>query len=100
MKTDLNELLNPGRPDAATRSPQDTYDQFSDVSTTPIWDVIVGLFTVALVLGGGLAAIYAAGYFMTGRPSLAWPSVGTVAVLVVVNIALRAARASAGRRVR
>ena len=82
-----------------TSRPQDPYEQFSDVSTTPIWDVVVGIFTVALLLGGGLAAIYAAGYFMTGRASLAWPSVGTVAVLVAVNLALRVARATARRRV-
>ena len=80
--------------------PQDYYDNFSDVSTTPIWDVIVGLFTVAGVLGGGLAAIYAVGYFMTDRASLAWPSVGTVAVLVAINIALRVARLIARRRLR
>jgi hypothetical protein len=82
-----------------TSGPHDPYEQFSDVSTTPIWDVVVGLFTVAGVLGGGLGAIYAAGYFMTDQASLAWPSVVTVAVIVAVNVALRLARSSARRRI-
>ncbi len=83
-----------------TGDTRDPYEQFGDLSTTPIWDVVVGLFTVATLLGGGLGAIYAAGYFMTAQASLAWPSVGTVAVLVAVNLALRAARSSARRRLR
>jgi energy-converting hydrogenase Eha subunit C len=82
-----------------TGGQRDPYEQFGDVSTTPIWDVVVGLFTVATLLGGGLAAIYAAGYFMTAQANLAWPSVGTVAVLLAVDIALRGARSSARRRV-
>ena len=52
---------------------QDAYEQFSDASTTPIWDLIIGLATVATVLGGGLAGVYAVGYLGVGRTSLAWP---------------------------
>jgi hypothetical protein len=81
-----------------TAGSQDPYEQFGDVSSTPIWDVVIGLVTVATVLGGGLGAIYAAGYFMTAQASLAWPNVGTVAVLLVVNIALRGARSGVRRR--
>jgi hypothetical protein len=77
---------------------RDSYDQFADASTTPIWDLVVGLVTLATVLGGGLAAIYAAGYFMTGQASEAWPYVGTLSVLLAVNIALRCARLAGRRR--
>jgi hypothetical protein len=77
---------------------RDFYDQFADASTTPIWDLFIGLVTVATVLGGGLAAIYAVGYFMTDQGSEAWPYVGTLSVLLGVNIALRGARWSARRR--
>jgi hypothetical protein len=76
---------------------RDSYDQFADASSTPIWDLIVGLAALAIVVGGGLAAIYAAGYFMTGQASEAWPYVGTLSVLVAVNIALRCARLAARR---
>jgi hypothetical protein len=84
--------------DVMTGEPQDYYEQFGDVSTTPIWDVVIGLFTVAAVLGGGLAAIYAAGFFATDQAAEAWPYVGTLSVLLAVNIALRAARSGVRRR--
>jgi hypothetical protein len=71
---------------------QDPYDRFEDVSTTPICDVVVGLILVATILGGGLAAIYAIGYFMTGQASIGWPLVGTIAVLLAANVAVRAVR--------
>ena len=37
----------------------DPHDPWSEASTTPFWDLAVGLCTLAVVLGGGLAAIYA-----------------------------------------
>jgi len=76
----------------------DAYEQFSDASTTPIWDLMIGLVTVATVLGGGLAGIYAVGYLSVGRASLAWPLLGTLALLVAVNLALRAGRTVTRRR--
>jgi energy-converting hydrogenase Eha subunit C len=76
----------------------DAYEQFSDASTTPIWDLMIGLATVATVLGGGLAGVYAVGYLSVGRASLAWPPLGTLAVLVALNLALRAGRTSARHR--
>ena len=77
---------------------RDSYDQFADASSTPIWDLIVGLATLATVVGGGLAGIYAAGSFMTDQASEAWPYVGTLSVLITVNIAMRCARLAARRR--
>jgi len=77
---------------------RDGYEQFSDASTTPIWDLIVGLASLTAILGGGLAGIYALGYLSVGRASLAWPLLGTVAVLIVVNLALRAGRRAARHR--
>lgn len=56
-------------------------------STTPTWDLIIGVATVALVLGGGLAGVYAVGDFSLGRASLAWLLLGTLAALVAVNLA-------------
>jgi hypothetical protein len=75
-----------------------TYDQFADVSATPISDVFVGLVALATILGGGLAAIYAIGYFLTGQASIAWPLVGTIAGLLVANIVVRTARSIMRRR--
>jgi hypothetical protein len=77
---------------------QDAYEQFSDASTTPFWDLAIGLATIATVLGGGLAGIYGVGYLSVGRMSLAWPLLCTLALLVVVNLALRAGRSGARRR--
>jgi hypothetical protein len=79
-------------------SAQDAYEQFSDASTTPIWDLIIGLATVTAILGGGLAGVYAVGYLSVGRASLAWPLLGTLAVLVAANLALRVGRTAARRR--
>ena len=42
-----------GAPELMDRRDQEAHDQFGDVSTTPIWDVMIGLSTVATVLGGG-----------------------------------------------
>jgi hypothetical protein len=71
---------------------RDTYDQFSDASTTPLWDLAIGLVTVATILGGGLGGAYAIGYLAVGRAALAWPLLATVALLVSLNLALRAVR--------
>ena len=87
-----------GAPELMDRRDQEAYDQFGDVSTTPIWDLMIGLSTVATVLGGGLAGVWAVGYLSVGRASLAWPLLGTLAVLVAVNVALRAARTAARHR--
>ena len=76
---------------------RDAYEQFSDASTTPLWDLSIGLCSLATVLGGGLAAIYAIGYLMVGRASLAWPLLATIAVLIAVNLALRHGRKVARR---
>ena len=63
------------------------------------WTLVgIGLATLATVLGGGLAGVYAVGYLSVGRASLAWPLLGTLAVLVAVNLALRAGRTAARRR--
>ena len=80
------------------RRDQEAYEQFSDVSTTPFWDVMIGLSTLATGLGGGLAGVWAVGYLSVGRESLAWPLLGTLAVLVAVNLALRAGRRVARHR--
>ena len=80
-------------------SVSDEYEQFADISTTPICDVLVGLVLVATILGGGLAAIYAAGYFLTGQAGPARPLVGTIAALLVANVAVRAVRTVLRRRV-
>jgi hypothetical protein len=77
---------------------RDPHDPWSEASTTPFWDLAVVLCTLAGGLGGGLAAVFAAGYFLTGQPSLAWPLVGTATVLLVVNVALRYGRSIARRR--
>ena len=77
---------------------RDPYDLFEDVSSTPIFDVVVGLVLVATILGGGLAAVYALGYFLTDQASLAWPLVGTIAVLLAANVVLRVIRSVLRRR--
>ena len=74
------------------------YEQFDDVSTTPICDVFVGLVLVATILAGGLAAIYALGYFLTDNDESAWPLVGTIAALIAANLAIRAVRTVLRRR--
>jgi hypothetical protein len=76
----------------------DTHDSWSDASTTPFWDLAVGLWTLAAGLGGGLAAIYAIGYFLTGQATLAWPLVGTASVMLVIDVALRYGRSAARKR--
>jgi hypothetical protein len=76
---------------------REQHDAFSDVSTTPFWDLAVLLWTLAVGLGGGLAGIYALGYFLTGQPSLAWPMVCTAGGLLVVDVALRYGRSVARR---
>ncbi|WP_028067630.1 hypothetical protein [Solirubrobacter soli] len=76
---------------------QDAYEQFSDASTTPLWDLSIGLSSLVTVLGGGLAAIYAIGYLAVGRAALAWPLLTTLIVLVAVNLALRHGRNVARR---
>jgi hypothetical protein len=80
-------------------SRQQEHDPYADVSMTPLWDFAVGMSWLVLIVGGGLAAVYAIGYFATGQPELAWPLVGTFSVLLVVNIVLRRARTVARRRV-
>ena len=76
-------------------TPRDTYDQFSDASTTPFWDLAILLTTLAGIAGGGLALVYAIGYLAVGRTSLAWPMLATAAVLLVANLALRYGRRAA-----
>jgi hypothetical protein len=76
----------------------DAYEQFSDASTTPLWDLAIGLVSLATVLGGGLAAIHAIGYLAVGRVSLAWPLLATLAVLVAIDLAMRHGRRIARRR--
>ena len=85
-------------PELMDFSAQDAYEQFSDASTTPIWDLIIGLATVATVLGGGLAGVCAVGYLSVGGTSLAWPLLETLALLLAVNLALRAGRTATRRR--
>jgi hypothetical protein len=86
------DLLPPTRSDV-----HDPYERYHDVSDTPILDLIVGLATLCLVLGGGLAAVYAIGYFSVGRAALAWPLVGTFTVLAMINVAVRVLRSSRRR---
>ncbi len=50
------------------------------------------------MLGGGLAAVYAIGYFATGQAHLAWPLTGTFLVLLAGHLLFRHARALARRR--
>jgi len=76
----------------------DRYEQFDDVSTTPICDVLVGLVLVTTILAGGLAAIYATGYFLTDHAESAWPLVGTIVALIAANLAIRAVRIVLRRR--
>ena len=73
----------------------DQYEQFKDMSSTPYWDVVVGLLTICGILGGGLGGIYAIGYFAVGKSAQAWPLTATVVVLVAANVAARMARAKA-----
>ena len=73
-------------------------DPWGDASTTPLWDLAVVLWTLATVLGGGLAAVFAAGYLLTGRTSLAWPLIGTLIVLIAVELALLYGRSAARKR--
>jgi hypothetical protein len=77
---------------------QDAYEQFSEASTTPLWDLAIGLASLVTVLGGGLAAIYAIGYISVGRIAVAWPLLATLAVIVAVDLALRHGRRIARRR--
>ena len=78
--------------------PRDQPDPYADASTTPLWDFAVGMSLLVLIIGGGLAAVYAIGYLATGQPELAWPLLETFAVLLVAHVAFRAGRASARRR--
>ena len=78
--------------------PRDQPDPYADASTTPLWDFAVGMSLLVLVIGGGLAAVYAIGYLATGQPELAWPLVGTFAVLFVSTSAFRRGRVGARRR--
>ena len=73
-------------------------DPYADASTTPMWDFAVGMSLLVLVVGGGLAAVYAIGYLATGQPELAWPLIGTFAVLLVAHVAFRRGRVGARRR--
>lgn len=77
---------------------QDPYARFGDLSETPVADVIVGLLTMCLILGGGLAAVYAIGFFAVGRPEHAWPLVGTFTALAAVNIGARTIRSAILKR--
>jgi hypothetical protein len=76
----------------------DQYEQFKDASSTPYWDVIVGLASICGILGGGLGAIYAIGYFSVGKSGQAWPLAITVIVIVAANLAARIGRARARER--
>jgi hypothetical protein len=78
--------------------PWDRPDPYADASTTPFWDFAVGMSLVVLMLGGGLAAVYAIGYFATGQAELAWPLTGTFLVLLAAHLLFRYARALARRR--
>ncbi len=75
----------------------DQYEQYKDMSSTPYWDVIVGLLSICGLVGGGLGAIYAIGYFSVGKSAQAWPLTATLIVLIAANIAARAGRARARR---
>jgi hypothetical protein len=48
--------------------PRDQPDPYADASTTPFWDFAVGMSLLVLIIGGGLAAVYAIGYLATGQP--------------------------------
>jgi hypothetical protein len=78
--------------------PRDEYEQFKDASSTPLWDFAVGMPSLAMVLGGGMAAIWSIGYIAVGRVAIALPLLATLAVLVVVNLGLRHGRRVARRR--
>jgi hypothetical protein len=80
------------------RAVPDQYEQFKDASSTPYWDVIVGLVSICGILGGGLGGIYAIGYFSVHKSSQAWPLTITVLVLVAANVAVRVGRAKARAR--
>jgi hypothetical protein len=73
--------------------PDDPYDRYRDVSSTPFLDLLVNLLLVVSICGGGLGAIYAAGYFAEGKDSQAWPLTAVVIVLIAVNVGLRVIRA-------
>jgi len=77
---------------------RDAYEQFDDASTTPIWDFAVGLATLAMVVGGGMAAVWAIGYVSVGRVGIALPLLVTLVVLVTIDLALRHGRRVARRR--
>ena len=77
--------------------PREAHDPFADSSTTPFWDLAIMLWTLATLLGGGLAAIYALGYFLNDRASMAWPLVGTFTVLNAVETELLVGRSLARR---
>ena len=81
-----------------TFNPEDAYEQFSDASTTPLWDLAIGLASLVTVLGGGLAGIWAIGYLSVGRVSVALPLLATLAVIVAVDQLLRYGRRVARRR--
>jgi hypothetical protein len=76
----------------------DQYEQYKDASDTPYWDVIVGLFTLCGILGGGLGGAYAIGYFAVGKSAQAWPLAATVIVLIAANVAVRVGRARSRAR--
>ena len=78
--------------------PRDQPDPYADASTTPLWDLAVGMSLLVLVIGGGLAAVYAIGYLATGQPELAWPLLETFVVLLVAHVAFRRGRMAARRR--
>ena len=78
--------------------PRDQPDPYADASTTPFWDFAVGMSLVVLILGGGLAAVYAVGYLATGQPELAWPLTGTFVVLLAAHLLFRHIRALVRRR--
>jgi hypothetical protein len=77
---------------------RDSYEQFSDASTTPIWDLAVGLVSLATVLGGGLAAVWAIGFLSVGRLGAALPLLATLVALAAVDLSLRHGRRIARRR--
>ena len=81
-----------------TPKPSDRYEQYADVSSMPICDVFVGLVLVVTIFAGGLAAIYAVGYFLTDHADSAWPLVGTFVALIAANVAIRAVRVVLRRR--
>ena len=78
--------------------PHEAHDPFRDSSTTPFWDLAIMLWTLATLLGGGLAAVFAVGYFLNDRAAVAWPLVATLAVLIAVETALFIGRTLARRR--